>query len=454
MEITGIGIGIIILSLFGLFNRNFLYYLNIFFIPFSATAIFNIGKGDNASAIQAYMYLAVLNIIFMVQKNFKNINKINVNEWRIIKFLMLFIIAAIISLISLNFIEGKFTGNQTGTLYMFSRIYFSSKNVTQLLYLILGFLFSLVVYNHAKQSPKNFIITLRVYVFSLVFVTLWAWMELYCYTTGMEYPKEIFNTNANKSAQGIGAILDGGIRRVSSVAVEASVLAQVFLIIMPFLFFDYFSKSKVLFKSQRDLILFGLFFTSIFLTASSSGFLSLIILFISMGYFFLREKSSQTRFIWFSAIIFISVCTIFALYYSFKNVFDAAIFDKGSSMSALERSLSIKSAYKNFTQYPIFGVGWGSVTSFDLIVRLLSNTGLLGTLFFVIFVYKVMRAPRSKTFGSNQNLANKFIIPSVLSAFIAILFNNAISGFTFIFGHIWFVFGLSYITTFRKGDAL
>lgn len=108
MEISVTGIIIMALSMYGFFfNHKFLFYLNIFFIPFSATAILNIGTGDSASAIQAYMYLAVLNIILLFSKNFNQLRSINKKEFEIIKYFIFFIVAALVSIVNLNFVQGK-----------------------------------------------------------------------------------------------------------------------------------------------------------------------------------------------------------------------------------------------------------------------------------------------------------------------------------------------------------
>jgi hypothetical protein len=451
MEISVTGIIIMALSMYGFFfNHKFLFYLNIFFIPFSATAILNIGTGDSASAIQAYMYLAVLNIILLFSKNFNQLRSINKKEFEIIKYFIFFIVAALVSIVNLNFVQGKFIGNQTGEMYSYSRIYFSSKNITQFFYLLLGFLFSLVVYNHVKISPKNFNMTLKIFGFSLIFVMFWGLFELFCMTTGLEYPREIFNNNANKAAQGIGATLDGGIKRMSSVATEASILAQVFVIYIPFLYYDYFTNSQNIFSKKISLILFLVFSLYIFLITSSSGIASLLVLYIIIGYLFITKKRFEERIIWFILVLLLILILVFGVYFLFTDIIETAILNKGDSASKLERSLSIESAWNNFLEYPLFGVGWGSVTSFDLFVRVLSNTGIIGGIIFIIFIFKIIKTHLNQRKLSNNYLSVKNINPAVITSFVVILFNNAISGFTFPFGHIWFVFGLSYVTYFRK----
>lgn len=451
MQITEIGIVIIIASLYGfIFNHKFLYYLNVFFIPFSATAIANVGSGENVSAIQAYMYLGFMNISLLFFKNLNFLKNVNKNEYNIIKYFFLFLIAACFSIVSLQFIEGDFIGNKTGEMDSYRRIYFSSTNILQLLYLIFGFLFSMVIYNHTKMSPKNFNMTLKVFGLSLVFVMFWGFFELYCVKSGLEYPKEIFNNNGNKAAQGTSAILDGNISRMASVAVEASILAQVFVVFIPFLYYDYFSRSYKIFSKKISFILLIIFSLFVFLITSSTGVLSLLILYLFIGYLFIIKKRFKERMMWFTLVLILILILIFGFYFLFKDIVDAAILNKGDSYSGLERTLSVQSAFHNFLDYPVLGVGWGSVTSFDLIVRILSNTGIVGGVCFMFFILKNLGTHFNKKKLSKFYLSQKHINPAVVTSFIVILFNNGISGFTFTFGHIWFVFGLSYITSFRK----
>ncbi len=135
------------------------------------------------------------------------------------------------------------------------------------------------------------------------------------------------------------------------------------------------------------------------------------------------------------------------LYTSYAPVQDlvaSMLIGKGESYSALARFLSILMARDYFLQYPILGLGWGSVTSDDLVFKLLSNTGILGFLSFCIFVITVFaylwrsaRAMRPK--GLELSLAPV----SMLVAFVLLLFMNATSGFVYAYSHVWFLFGLA-----------
>jgi O-antigen ligase len=185
-------------------------------------------------------------------------------------------------------------------------------------------------------------------------------------------------------------------------------------------------------------------------SSSSSGIASLLVLYIIIGYLFITKKKFEERIIWFILVLLVILILVLGVYFLFTDIIESAILNKGDTASKLERSLSIESAWNNFLEYPLFGVGWGSVTSFDLFVRVLSNTGIIGGIIFIIFIFKIIKTHLNQRKLSNNYLSVKNINPAVITSFIVIIFNNAVSGFTFQFGHIWFVFGLSYVTYFRK----
>lgn len=452
MEITIIGIIIILVSLIILFkDKETLIKLNIFFIPFSATAVINVGSGEAGSSVQPYMYFCILNFMVLVCSLLNNYKfKFYRNEVKLINLLLLFASFAFFSIFSPMLAVKNEIGNQSGSYGEYGLIYFSSKNITQFVYLLLGIIFSLLIYDNASKNENRYISYLKVFGYSLIFTMIWGFFELFCKKTGLLYPDFIFNNTAKIGGQGFSHQLDaeGKYDRITSVAVEASILVQNFLVFLPFLIHDYLYKRYSLFSKKVERFLIILFSVFIFLSTSSSGILSLFVLYFIIFVQFLNRQSAKQRFALFLGITLISVLFIGTVVYLFYDLLNATLFTKGDSYSAIERSAATLSAWKNFKNYPILGVGWGSVTSFDLFIKVFSNTGILGGIPFVILLFELVKKHMFNN-KVNNNLDN-FYNSAIFCSVLILIFNNGISGFTFMFGHFWFIIGLAIILKFKK----
>jgi O-antigen ligase len=92
----------------------------------------------------------------------------------------------------------------------------------------------------------------------------------------------------------------------------------------------------------------------------------------------------------------------------------------------------------------VLGLGWGSVTSHDLIFKLLSNTGILGFSVFSYFMISLLRRlwRGSKTVGIS-NPEWRWWSRCLLAACLVMVFTNITTGFDFVFEHFWFLLGLA-----------
>jgi len=120
------------------------------------------------------------------------------------------------------------------------------------------------------------------------------------------------------------------------------------------------------------------------------------------------------------------------------------IVEKGESYSALERVNSVLLARDYFVQYPILGLGWGSVTSHDLVFKLLSNTGIGGLVAFSLFLTtSLVRLWRSAHTGRRPDLLKTLWPVCLLTTMLILILTNVAGDFAFTYGHAWFVFGLA-----------
>ena len=445
MEITGTGYLIILLTLYAFtLNQSLLYKLTIFFIPFSATAVINVGAGDNGSAVPPYMFVGAFWILSLLIKKqtFVKARFVDKYELTAITLLLVFAFIASISIIMPQLIDGRETANQLGRLNDYKPVKFSSKNVTQLGYLLFGVVFSIAIYIHNKDYV-NYSATIKVYAWSIIFVICWGMLELFCFYTGITYPHLIFNNSISTSAGGYGGFVDeSALKRISSVAVEPSILVQNLIIIFPLLGLHVLLK-KNLFSRKIDIAYLVILMIFIIRTTSTTGLVCLAVSVLLIEWYYLKFLSYKKKI---TVILFTVVMLPIAaliMYVLFTDIFEKVLFGKSDSYSALERLTSVSDAWQNFLKHPFLGLGWGSVTSYDLIVKLLSNTGLLGFFAFSSYLIVLVRN-QSKKFNSLNT--NVHLNMAICIAFFAVICSNLISGFSFVFGFFWFITGLMMVS--------
>jgi O-antigen ligase len=132
---------------------------------------------------------------------------------------------------------------------------------------------------------------------------------------------------------------------------------------------------------------------------------------------------------------------------SIREVLNLALFAKGESYSSLERLKTITAAWGYFRSYPVLGVGWGSVTSHDLILMILANSGILGLGAFGLAAsgigWLVFRGIKDASHTSDRSRTIWFL------SGIFLLFASTISEFPFVFGHLWVVAGMAIAASLR-----
>jgi len=448
MSITATGFVFIILGLYGLvLNKKFLYEITIFFIPFSSTAVINVGSAENGSAIQPFMFLGLIwltSIFVRKRKGFINSLEINKAELNSILLLLCFAFVTGLSLIMPVLINGKEMGNVSGDLYSSAPIIFSTRNITQYLYLLFGIAMAICLYIH-NRDQDNYRRTLKVFSYSIIFVVSWGVLELFCYTINITYPSFIFNNSISRSAGGFETFLQSeeeSTKRISSVAVEPSVLVQNIVMILPFLIVGVINK-KYIFNRNFDIFLIISLYIFIIRTTSSLGIICLVLITLISTIYYYRKLNLKRKII--SILCSIFIFPIFAIisYSLFQEIIDAAVFNKSDTYSSLERSSATLEAWSSFLNHPILGVGWGSVSSFDLFVKILSNTGIIGCFFFLGFLYTSFK---NQIMARNISYKASTYMSSVIMSFSILIFANIVTGFSFVFGFFWLAISLMMVT--------
>jgi len=437
-------------GLVGLFlSKRWLYRLFVFWTLFSASSAANFGEGENGSALQVWMLFGFLWLLRLVLEYLSTLSfSIDRRILRPCLWLMSFLAVATLSLIMPAYINGTlvitspFLGDSSET-----PLYLTSHNVTQLLYLIFGVAIAIsVAHRNLRDEGKHE--TEQVIMLSALFISIWGLFQFWCNLTGVAYPDYIFNNSGSASAKGYLETLDVGVSRISSATLEPSVLAQSLLTLLPLTLPAWLGRGSVLSVSV-DRFSSLLFIVLLILSTSTTGYLGLFILAVLLVPLLLRTRTlsivraSKAAIIAVAAVVAI---TAFAASVApiVRDLLSAVLLDKARTSSGLERMMTVLQAYGYFKRFPVLGIGWGSATSHDLIVKLLSNVGIIGTFFFLGAMGCVIRA--------NWRALEPLVLPRSLSrvawflSFTVFLLTCVIAGFPLPIGNFWLILGMAIAT--------
>jgi hypothetical protein len=447
LEVTPIGWALIPLGIiFFLVAPDRLYFWMVFFLPFSATAVVNIGSGDSASGVQATIFFGAL---WMVRELPRFVgardSRAGQNLRQPANQLRWFVLVALVSLIMPIWINGRMYIEDPEFSNGFSNsqpLLFTLRNITQIIYLVYGVLLSVLV-AFRNSEVRELVRSIRIFLISSIFVSLWGFLQLFCSLLNIAYPAYVFNTSATGSAQGyLDQLEDLGISRISSVATEPSTLAASLLIAFVFVLFAVTRKLPLISKGWDRFALVSIF-GALMISTSTAAYLGLAIVFVI--YMVLLKQMRILRRGHIVALLMLAglVGLTVTLFSPAQDIFTSLVVGKGETYSGIARAYSIALAAQYFLQYPILGLGWGSVTSHDLVFKLLSNTGILGFSAFCLFLYSLLKRlwRGSRTFGM-VDPEWRWWSTCLLGACLVMVFTNLTAGFDFVFEYLWFLLGL------------
>lgn len=446
MEITLIGAIIIPLSILLLFTRS-LYYMLIFFLPFSATAVINIYRDAfSGSGVQVSFWLGSLFVLREIGRFLMRKLPLPRFTGYSFSFLFLFAFIVLLSLAMPVLISGKLLVHSPDWSILYPvmiPLNFSLRHITLYIYLLHGVFLTVffAVFNSVEGILKKSIV---IYVSSGIFIGLWGLMQWLLYLFNLPYPEFIFNNSIHPAAAGYmeEAYSQADLKRITSVCLEASYFSKVMLSIAPFLLFSLVSQ-KHIFSAKLDFVCFLFIISIIILGASTTSFIGLflLIIFSLSALFLLKVIKLRILLIIFVPILFLLVSFIYFPF--FFEYFVKNVIQKQETYSGIERMTSIVDSFHYFLQYPILGIGWGSSISHDLIVKLLAHTGILGFGAFFLFVfYLSWRFLRIiKILPPHTLQKDKIFFSGFFVSFLMVLSLEILTGFIFVLNHLWFVIG-------------
>jgi hypothetical protein len=389
-------------------------------VPFSATSAVNFSD----TGIQLFLVLFLMLILSEIRFKIK----LHTSLIPSLKYALAFLSIALASLVMPHIIAGKVEVKVD--FFSYEPLTPTFRHITQYLYLLIGFTFSFylgVTLKNIGELKK----VIRVYSVSIFFVILWGLLELCSFYLNFEYPSFIFNNNPNEAAQGFLKVLNTSdgltLKRISSVTVEPSIFNQTILILVP-LYIISLKEGAYIFNRLIDVMILVLSSVAILISTSTTGLITLLFIF-----FIFQITKTSTKVKLLSFFFLLLLFGIFAQSSLFESIINKVIIEKGESGSALDRIGSILSGWELFIKYPIIGIGWGSATIHDLIVKILCYSGLLGFSTFVLFFVKLFSDKGEKVHNFHTGL--RFALATYL-------FMSIISGFAYNFYHGWFIIGL------------
>lgn len=414
-----------------------LYVLAIFFIPFSATAILNF----SSSGSEVLLFFGILWVLSIFQRIFINGNiLIPMSQIEDITLLLIFLLICITSIMTPMLLSGKFqiASHTLNLSFLSTPLTLTGANIKQLLYLAFGIALAIMVAIKNYQFNQLFL-SLKIYVVSGFFVSLWGWLQFILFKLNISYPTFIFNSNFTRTYT---AVLKGvNTTRITSVAVEPSICAQyllsVFSILLIFILFK-----KKLFSWIFDRLALISIFLILLLSTSSTSYIGICFLaFITLFVLFMVGKLRHSH-IMFFVFSLIFVFLIYLLVPKINLIVNNIFLNKVNTYSGLERYYTIKNAWSYFLKYPFTGLGFGSVVSHDLIVNILANTGIIGLIAFITIIFHrfmcfILVLRRFKLCMNIEFIA----AISLGVSFLMLIFTEMFTGFHYIFGHFWFILG-------------
>ena len=340
--------------LFFILGKNYLYYLTIFFIPFTATSLVNSASGSPLVASNYFIILLTIKELFYVLKSGRIKFPSSKENRKPFKFIFVFIFVVLLTLLMPYIIDGSlsiFSGNIADINYE-SPVKFSLSNINRVIPLLIGFILTYIII--IKNSSLVAIYrSLQIYIVSVFTIALWGWLQFFCNKFNIDYPFFLFNSMAESLQMIEGIKIETSVSsfaRITSVTQEPSHFTQIIITVLP-IFLVSFAQNRTIFTFVKDRIMFTIMLFIILISTSSSGLLSVIIMLFIFTLIAYKNDLYKVRFIIYFSTFISLLSTI--LYFNIPIVQDflnELIFAKRFSGSALERVYGISVAWGYFLE--------------------------------------------------------------------------------------------------------
>ena len=449
MEVTWHGILLFPLGMLLLVAApRWLHAITVFSIPFTTTSLLNTASGVPVTPV---LYLGSLFIASQVIVRLAG-RRIGMGMGgdRSLPLLFLFLGVVVLSMIMPLIIDGNLlvSSNQLNDLF-YTPVKLTENNIKNsfpvIFFVILSMLW--IFKNNAPEQVKS---TIKIYVLSAVFVSLWGGYQFLCNSVlGIEYPYYIFNNTVLDTMKGYKQLIEiNGVEvsRVSSFMHEPSILSKYLLTVIPIMVVSVLMKQP-LFSRGWDKMVLAILLFALAITTSSIAYFGVVIMMVATLVLLSRFHSAGWEWVVLVAVAGIIAGLAFFLFPMFQEVINSMIFMKSESGSALERYLSVTTSWEYFLDYPILGIGWAMVTSHDLLVYLLACTGVVGVVTFVMLLFYVIRRSlrtlnRCALDCSGQHKDMFVLVAGLTISLVTLIINGLLTGLEFYLGYFYFIMSM------------
>lgn len=266
----------------------------------------------------------------------------------------------------------------------YSQLYFQPAHITQSLYLFPGFiLFIILIYHYEAVYWKY--INIGVAFLCLYGIYEWTFFVLTGHN-GDFLTNRTFGDGGSGSLFQVINIAGFAVQRMKSLTGEPSMFA---FVLMPFF---------VYYISVKNYRLSVLLFCCLILSTSTSAFLGFVIYFFQDLYLRIKNGLHGKIVITYGVLLVIFGLLIYAFFDIISAMYmliEAKLTLK--NQSGIDRFSIFNNALNYWLDLPfinqIFGIGFGTIRSTDMLATLLINTGVLGLCFFtfsiVVIIWKL-----------------------------------------------------------------
>lgn len=284
-----------------------------------------------------------------------------------------------------------------------------SSNLTQAIYLAGDFACFVMIFAIASYPPGFAAVTAGVVAY-IAGNVLFALLDIFTYNTGTQWLLEPIR-NASYTLHIDEEV--NGLKRIVGAFTEASAFAGQTLLAIGFVGTLWICRRRPVFNGTLALVSLAL----VVLSTSSTGLAGtpplLIILYVTA----FARRGIETRRPASSAVLLCAPLLVIAVFIAAQldedawkpvsNYIDALIFNKQGSYSAIERSTWNSYGIQNFFDSYGLGVGLGTSRTSSFPIAILSNIGLPGMIFYLLFVASAFFCRRGvpRTYYSDVRLA-------------------------------------------------
>lgn len=432
MEVNWIAILILVCTTILVIAYKNVKYLDafIFFTPFNATVVFF--TPDRTAVNLPFVLFFLAAIAFFLKKGLSPKFTLLKKNNTIYTWLIVVALVVLISQIMPFIIDGKYNvlDRYNYEVYWAKEVplYPSIQWFTQALYFLIGLLVVFIISSsyHSLNEIKK---ALKLLISGICFMVFWGWLGDLTYFLGVSYPG-IFNQIGMNE---FGINVFNNFPRMVGTTMEASYFAQMLIPMTPYFYWFHQQKESLVFSRKFNKNMYILSLITLPIAITTTGVFGF---FLVIGFWLknnLRFFSKRSKYFLVTTYLIVILISLFLAINYLINI--------SETYSGIERFKTVVLGAEYFVNYPILGLGWGVFPTYDFIINLLVNFGIIGAIPFLILMYNVFVRLKNKI--KNKSTKHYPLFIAALESFILILIVSQLSGFIYHSQYFWLYIGVA-----------